>query len=1220
MNSGENFEKKNKMTRFRMSQVASVMMAPAIEKYAFNSASELIEGNLLERDYASQAAFDEDELFQDDFLQKHLDPREHRRKRRKAFAEKQMRKSLPGGKSSPKKNKKRTRSALSRSTTPRLPAPAAALMGQANAAYVQRKYAEAVKLLLQVIRWSPNSPEPYHTAGMCYEEWSTVNDDANDKDPEPSSSHDNMKLTAERKKRLAKACNYFLLAAHLDPASNTDGHRWLKIARLLQTRLGFLPPVQTGILLAPPPPSSASTSNSPGDPEQKRHILLPSDFDLEGHKQHVLLRQQAVYALSRAIKCLVREAASSGSEEGQQTPSSSLGFTSSSSSPSERYPLSVWQLQVMRVVKEKCRLLVELQHPVKAVQAWAYILCAFPMSRLYPAELAGSLWEELITWIIKLGFEGLPAVRQVTAIMLSNPKNAFLGCPGAALGLRSADTIMSLWVDAGLHEEVLLGTTGYHSGPLMMHPRDRAKQFLEDAAMTLWQVCPATVATCPEHAIYWWGYQTALPLAYWSTEDEGQRRALLVHCLPLNLRIRYMHATRQEPSALVKQLCDALHVDYLDPSINSTGEDSHVTLKKEKRDVLRTKAAAKVLPVNKALLEALLLSSSDHMDQEGDDSHPPSMLDRHGQKKGPPHLVFVPVLEDDVKMVTVGEEGSNKRRRKCVIDGRRVIRDRQRSAGSILMYGFAQPKLKRSIADRAGVLADPELSRRRKPRHNPSHRCFDPSKPRPLKRALRPRLDPSARFALVCSLIAHQEHKKPPGQEKKDENEDEEYSHLSHLLFSQEIRALFEEWPGELFYLNTEKRCQHRSPLMLTVRIKQEQENDHDPNSKNSVFTVTKTWMQWSMAILEEVTRNSDRKDIYLNILVPLVEDSPLSRGEALVPYRRALMHFCALHRDFETFLGSPAAIRWFLRKEVASWEPYLVFQHYAQLMGLPLALLYYEEHELQKARHQEKLDNDGDEEKQSINVTPEDNNAKKKESKVYFRRTYAFLRFLKRIGSPPALLLSSAAYLAGENYECAREILACLPESALSLEEQKEEDGDEDGPTFKFLNAQHGGVNANKMTVLAHVHYIGCVANCRRAQQRTCQGELVKTYSDKGLWHHRQLMHIHKIAKNAEDAQLALFLAGHAMMLIKQRTAALRLLLRALRKCPFMEGAALLPKGFAWIIGQDLSKTISCEYVQGLCLKLAAEIEAASSQDHRSHSAASKVVNQLLFSEMQRS
>jgi general transcription factor 3C polypeptide 3 (transcription factor C subunit 4) len=71
-------------------------------------------------------------------------------------------------------------------------------MGQANIAYVERRYEDAVPLLLEVIRLSSSSFEPYHTLGLVYEESG----------------------------QFEKAFSYYLLAAHL---SKGDSELWAKL-------------------------------------------------------------------------------------------------------------------------------------------------------------------------------------------------------------------------------------------------------------------------------------------------------------------------------------------------------------------------------------------------------------------------------------------------------------------------------------------------------------------------------------------------------------------------------------------------------------------------------------------------------------------------------------------------------------------------------------------------------------------------------------------------------------------------------------------------------------------------------------------------------------------------------------------------------------------------------------------------------------------------------
>lgn len=88
-----------------------------------------------------------------------------------------------------------------RSTTIKLAPETAKLMGQANMAFVQRHYDDAIAALLEVIRQSPSSHEPYHTLGLVYEE----------------------------KGELGRAFGYFLLSAHLIKG---DLELWNKLTQL----------------------------------------------------------------------------------------------------------------------------------------------------------------------------------------------------------------------------------------------------------------------------------------------------------------------------------------------------------------------------------------------------------------------------------------------------------------------------------------------------------------------------------------------------------------------------------------------------------------------------------------------------------------------------------------------------------------------------------------------------------------------------------------------------------------------------------------------------------------------------------------------------------------------------------------------------------------------------------------------------------------------------
>lgn len=89
------------------------------------------------------------------------------------------------------------------SSTHALPPNVAALMGQANVAYVQKQYPKAIELYLQVVQRAPASPEPYYSLGLVYEEGGDAD----------------------------RAASYFLIAAHLQPRA--EGELWRKIAALL---------------------------------------------------------------------------------------------------------------------------------------------------------------------------------------------------------------------------------------------------------------------------------------------------------------------------------------------------------------------------------------------------------------------------------------------------------------------------------------------------------------------------------------------------------------------------------------------------------------------------------------------------------------------------------------------------------------------------------------------------------------------------------------------------------------------------------------------------------------------------------------------------------------------------------------------------------------------------------------------------------------------------
>ena len=88
-----------------------------------------------------------------------------------------------------------------KSTTHTLPPEVAKIMGQANISYVSRRYEEAIKYLLEVIRQAPQAFEAYQTLAMIHEE------------------------QGEK----AKALSYYVIAAHL---IKTDLELWRKLAQL----------------------------------------------------------------------------------------------------------------------------------------------------------------------------------------------------------------------------------------------------------------------------------------------------------------------------------------------------------------------------------------------------------------------------------------------------------------------------------------------------------------------------------------------------------------------------------------------------------------------------------------------------------------------------------------------------------------------------------------------------------------------------------------------------------------------------------------------------------------------------------------------------------------------------------------------------------------------------------------------------------------------------
>ena len=74
-------------------------------------------------------------------------------------------------------------------------------LGEATLEYAAQNYPKAIELLQEVIRLSPNNPDPYHTLGVIYEE-----------------------MNNER-----KALDFLMIAAHL---SSKDAQLWYHLAEM----------------------------------------------------------------------------------------------------------------------------------------------------------------------------------------------------------------------------------------------------------------------------------------------------------------------------------------------------------------------------------------------------------------------------------------------------------------------------------------------------------------------------------------------------------------------------------------------------------------------------------------------------------------------------------------------------------------------------------------------------------------------------------------------------------------------------------------------------------------------------------------------------------------------------------------------------------------------------------------------------------------------------
>ena len=79
----------------------------------------------------------------------------------------QVEKAMRASRRRSKRNRKRTTNRLYKQ---RMPADVEIMMGEANLKYMSQQFSDALKILTEVIRRSPSSPEPYEVMGLIYEE------------------------------------------------------------------------------------------------------------------------------------------------------------------------------------------------------------------------------------------------------------------------------------------------------------------------------------------------------------------------------------------------------------------------------------------------------------------------------------------------------------------------------------------------------------------------------------------------------------------------------------------------------------------------------------------------------------------------------------------------------------------------------------------------------------------------------------------------------------------------------------------------------------------------------------------------------------------------------------------------------------------------------------------------------------------------------------------
>ena len=118
----------------------------------------------------------------------------------------EVEKDLRASRRRSKRSRKRSTNRLYKQ---RMPADVEIMMGEANLQYMSKEFQAALKILTEVIRRSPSSPEPYEVMGLIYEEMAETAREAGRLDDEVSES--------------SKAATAFTLAAQI---KSTDGKTW----------------------------------------------------------------------------------------------------------------------------------------------------------------------------------------------------------------------------------------------------------------------------------------------------------------------------------------------------------------------------------------------------------------------------------------------------------------------------------------------------------------------------------------------------------------------------------------------------------------------------------------------------------------------------------------------------------------------------------------------------------------------------------------------------------------------------------------------------------------------------------------------------------------------------------------------------------------------------------------------------------------------------------